>query len=873
MSSFWENNKGSIKNAGIATAKGIGSGSKAIGKAGVRTYKNHEAKRKGLPPPTHESSGGSADNDDSSERKSYSKPLPRNDNVDLGAYAPPPKRNVGTFGPGSGNYRSPPQQTNIQPVQQPAPTQSITAQPVQQPASTQSIPAQPVLPPRSNAPPQTSEPEPAPAYTPVAEPEPPVPSGGYRRAPAPLPPTAPQSAPEQPSYPAQPIASQAVPPSTGTVSPPPRQTTPLSKESLNSFAPPPIHKDRGSGSSSPSQISRQNSNVSQIRPSPGYLMPAPDATSSNQPSAPSEFVAEESGRKPLKVTGIDLSKAGPPPPKYNGPALKSNENKPRPSSSHIASSPPPTMPSRPSVGLAETPPPLPSRRSDSTVPRESTPRLPTRPSNSLIDTNQSLNKPKKAPPAKPVKKPIKLAQSNPPPYTEEDNGENVPTPLRPSSFSQPTSHNFAEEISLRKVNKASPEPENETVVLPSKPSDLKKTPAKPAPKPKPKLFGFDQNTNTETAELNVASLRDKLKKVDLPKNEPLQNEVSEHDITKSEEPKKAPPVTKPKPQIKPKPSIVPTASSSPSRNVSPSRSAPPPPPPRSNSTTPQQTTQAPPPPPSRNYNRSKAVTPEVSNQPPQIDLELPSGWFANTSGPLQLPSSLNGLNYSTNIRYSTRSSPIGTVTSYTRGVNIQFKDLSRAEYEFTWENDKIDNVNVELKNFTPSPISHNIPTKSQLLEYHNQFSEYVASWAEHKLNQQVGSGECWDLAHEALLKGCGKHAFVSTYTHHGFPILNIQGSPAGLQLLTETFDEVRRGDVLQFFAAKFENKASGSTLFAGAPDHTAIVVENTGDKLIVLEQNVGGVRKVCQGSYTIRDITSGSIAAYRPVPVSWAEKK
>lgn len=45
--SFWDNNKDTFKAAGIATAKGIGKGGAALGRAGVRTYKQHEAKRNG----------------------------------------------------------------------------------------------------------------------------------------------------------------------------------------------------------------------------------------------------------------------------------------------------------------------------------------------------------------------------------------------------------------------------------------------------------------------------------------------------------------------------------------------------------------------------------------------------------------------------------------------------------------------------------------------------------------------------------------------------------------------------------------------------------------------------------------------------------
>lgn len=178
---------------------------------------------------------------------------------------------------------------------------------------------------------------------------------------------------------------------------------------------------------------------------------------------------------------------------------------------------------------------------------------------------------------------------------------------------------------------------------------------------------------------------------------------------------------------------------------------------------------------------------------------------------------------------------------------------------------------MEVAKYVPSPLSNNPLMKSQLVEYHNQFGEYVASWCEHRFGQQVGRGECWDLAHDALLKGCGKHAFVSTYTHHGFPILQVEGSSVGVIPIGETADEIRRGDILQFYTAKFVNKETGAYKTVGEPDHTSVVLENTGDKIIVAEQNVNGMRTVCKGDYTVREIVEGKLIAYRPVPTAWSE--
>lgn len=207
----------------------------------------------------------------------------------------------------------------------------------------------------------------------------------------------------------------------------------------------------------------------------------------------------------------------------------------------------------------------------------------------------------------------------------------------------------------------------------------------------------------------------------------------------------------------------------------------------------------------------------------------------------------------------------------TRELTVRLKDLARAKYKFKWENDNVQSATVEIAEFMPSPITHRVPLNAELVAYSQQYGEHVAAWALHHEGQRVDRGECWDLAKFALEKGCGKHAFISTYTHHGFPILEVHGSPNGATVVRPQADEIRRGDILQFTTAKFENKATGSWLTAGDPDHTSVVIDKVGAKVMVLEQNVGGVKIVKRGEYEIGNITQGSVVVYRPMPASWIE--
>lgn len=228
-----------------------------------------------------------------------------------------------------------------------------------------------------------------------------------------------------------------------------------------------------------------------------------------------------------------------------------------------------------------------------------------------------------------------------------------------------------------------------------------------------------------------------------------------------------------------------------------------------------------------------------------------------------LPKALEGLNYSTSYLMAT----MGPTSEHTRSITVRFKDLSRATYDITWKNNSTATAAVHAKDFLPSPIEHRIPSKQDLVTYSEQFGDHIASWCTHREGQQVGSGECWDLAHQALQKACGKHAFVSTYHHHGYPILELRTG----SIYKGPEDEVRRGDILQFKAAKFEDRATGSTQTAGAPDHTAVVTGKMGMRVLVAEQNVQGARTVRKGEYVLGNLTAGSVVVYRAMPVAWAE--
>lgn len=269
----------------------------------------------------------------------------------------------------------------------------------------------------------------------------------------------------------------------------------------------------------------------------------------------------------------------------------------------------------------------------------------------------------------------------------------------------------------------------------------------------------------------------------------------------------------------------------------------------------------PPPPPVRNYKRVAMELPKTVN-PETYDLELQTGWFTNTPN-FHLPKSFDGLNYSC----SYQQSYSGNSSSEERLVKVRLPDLSIVSFNILWKNGDISNAVSEVKTLLPSPLySQPGPLKIDLIAAHEKFGEYVAAWCEHNFDKKVSTGECWDLAQQGLLKGCGKHAFVSEYYHHGFPILHLKDG----KVIGDTLDEIKRGDILQFTNCTFFDPNSGVTQTVGLPNHTSVVVNNQGDTLLVLEQNVNNIKKVVNGSYNLRNLKSGEVTAYRPMPTAWA---
>ncbi len=131
--------------------------------------------------------------------------------------------------------------------------------------------------------------------------------------------------------------------------------------------------------------------------------------------------------------------------------------------------------------------------------------------------------------------------------------------------------------------------------------------------------------------------------------------------------------------------------------------------------------------------------------------------------------------------------------------------------------------------------------------------ESILSYAKSSMGKTVGSGECWDLAQEAL-----DAAGADWNRPFQFG-----------RLLDPDRDEIRAGDIIQFKSVRIEKRLeNGGKMFRtlGAPDHTAIILAVIEKKKFKLaHQNTDGKRFVITSEVDLNGMISGKFWIYRPV--------
>ncbi|MBS0261648.1 MAG: hypothetical protein JSS02_06785 [Planctomycetes bacterium] len=121
----------------------------------------------------------------------------------------------------------------------------------------------------------------------------------------------------------------------------------------------------------------------------------------------------------------------------------------------------------------------------------------------------------------------------------------------------------------------------------------------------------------------------------------------------------------------------------------------------------------------------------------------------------------------------------------------------------------------------------------------------VLEFAKKNLGKQVGNGECWTLAAEAL-------AYAGAQPPNGYRFGEVV-----------SLSQAKPGDILQFESVHLAGPGYWTIL--GTPHHTAILESIDGSWIALLNQNVNHNRRVQVTVINLGDYQSGTLTVYRPV--------
>lgn len=129
-------------------------------------------------------------------------------------------------------------------------------------------------------------------------------------------------------------------------------------------------------------------------------------------------------------------------------------------------------------------------------------------------------------------------------------------------------------------------------------------------------------------------------------------------------------------------------------------------------------------------------------------------------------------------------------------------------------------------------------------------NDQIVAFAKSKLKKKVGTGECWDLAAEALNLVKAKW----------------DGDLEFGKKLDYQKDCVYPGDIIQFEKVKVKYTENKMTYEEAMPHHTAIIYEvhGIGDYTLIHQNTAYTGRKVGTSNLNLKNITSGKFTIYRP---------
>jgi len=146
----------------------------------------------------------------------------------------------------------------------------------------------------------------------------------------------------------------------------------------------------------------------------------------------------------------------------------------------------------------------------------------------------------------------------------------------------------------------------------------------------------------------------------------------------------------------------------------------------------------------------------------------------------------------------------------------------------------------------PFLLSHTFDCNEKL-----PLNEQIITFVNLKMNKKVGTGECWDLANEALNLVKAKW----------------DGNLVYGKKLDFKKDCIYPGDIIQFEKIKVKYIEGNQEYRETMPHHTAIVyqVNGIGDYVLAHQNTAYTGKKVGTSKLEIKNITGGKFIIYRPI--------
>ncbi len=239
-----------------------------------------------------------------------------------------------------------------------------------------------------------------------------------------------------------------------------------------------------------------------------------------------------------------------------------------------------------------------------------------------------------------------------------------------------------------------------------------------------------------------------------------------------------------------------------------------------------------------------------------MDLGATSHWWTQ---PKLLPPALqNRKDVLINMKESQSGSSVEKL------ISVLYLDYSQTTVSARFELSNVSDVQLEQRHDPPPGRLR----PDQLENAYEQFGRRIAKDIESKQNTVVGNGTPQGLIEELLKPYPDALAPVSTRAYGALVYANLANAS------TQSFDEIRPGDIISFRNVKFQGKTGPMhakyAVDVGKPDHVGVVVEWDGSKKKVRVWEQGREhKKVKPESFKMGDLRSGEVRVWRVMSKNW----